>query len=213
MFIQWLGRPPVWVQAHPGVPPRDIDTWGLGARAISARQGCPSTPHRRTPLAGSRPGSSPTSGLFDAFTRTGRVPPLLSRRSWPSPSSTTPPSPADKAPRSAAHFGARAPMPGYGGFPTSADSSAPRRRAPSARTSCSHCRTRPSIWRRTSSRPCPQAGGPWSYSQRFRSRTGQRGRDTLAFSSAVWTRCPQVPPRCYRCTGCDSGEMGPAARW
>ena len=34
MFIQWLGRPPAWVQAHPGVPPRDIDTWGLGARAI-----------------------------------------------------------------------------------------------------------------------------------------------------------------------------------
>jgi hypothetical protein len=34
MFIQWLGRPPAGVQAHPGVPLRDIDTWGLGARAI-----------------------------------------------------------------------------------------------------------------------------------------------------------------------------------
>jgi hypothetical protein len=34
IFIQWLGRPPAWVQAHPGVPFRDIDTWGLGARAI-----------------------------------------------------------------------------------------------------------------------------------------------------------------------------------
>ncbi len=29
-----MGRPLAWVQAHPGVPPRDIDTWGLGARAI-----------------------------------------------------------------------------------------------------------------------------------------------------------------------------------
>ncbi|MFY7873476.1 MAG: reverse transcriptase domain-containing protein [Limnohabitans sp.] len=34
MFLQWLGRPPPWVQAHPSVPRRDIDTWGLGARAI-----------------------------------------------------------------------------------------------------------------------------------------------------------------------------------
>ncbi len=208
----WVG-PPSGSRPTRAFPLGTLTLGVLGLGPFSARQGCPSTPHRRMPSAGSRPGSSPTSGLFNAFTRTGRVPPLLSRRSWPSPFSTTPQSPADKAPRSAAHFGARAPKPGYGGFPTSADSTAPRRRAPSARTFCSHCWTRPGIWRRTSSRPWPQTGGPLSYSQRYRSRTGQRGRDTLAFSSAVWTRSPQVPPRCYRCTGCGSGEMGPAARW
>jgi hypothetical protein len=41
MFIQWLGRPAAWVQAHPAVPPRDIDCWGLGARALFCTEQLP----------------------------------------------------------------------------------------------------------------------------------------------------------------------------
>jgi hypothetical protein len=109
LFIQSLGRPSGCVQAHPGVPPRDVDTWGLGARAFSAQRGCPCTPHRRTIVAGSPPGSFPTSGRSAASTRTGRVLPLPSQRSWPSPSSTRPRVPAREAPQLAAHLGPSTP--------------------------------------------------------------------------------------------------------
>jgi hypothetical protein len=61
MFIQWLGRPPAWFQAHPGVPHGTLTLGVLGLGPFPAPQGCPSTPHRRTPFAGCRPGSSPTS--------------------------------------------------------------------------------------------------------------------------------------------------------
>jgi len=34
LFLQWLGRSPLWLRAHPAVPARDVDGWGLGARAL-----------------------------------------------------------------------------------------------------------------------------------------------------------------------------------
>jgi hypothetical protein len=41
LFVQWLGRPREWVEAHPDVPPRDIDCWGMGLGGIFCTQQLP----------------------------------------------------------------------------------------------------------------------------------------------------------------------------
>jgi len=41
MFVQWLGRPREWVEAHPAVPRRDIDCWGMGLGTIFCTQQLP----------------------------------------------------------------------------------------------------------------------------------------------------------------------------
>ena len=33
-IVQWLGRDPAWLAAHPQVPPRAVDRWGLGLAAV-----------------------------------------------------------------------------------------------------------------------------------------------------------------------------------